>query len=548
MPVFSGFYRLIVSLSLGLLIYSFPRVVSAENLKAKETFLEMDSLKDNVLFQESSISTVRALSSNSSHLQKIKPLRLKFKLPGEGIVKAVFTIRNTLNPNISIDGKQFRSTLPLLLQGKARIGRASQAQFQEDVPVTLDVINGYVSIHIVSSKQTLSERENAYTIKSKTIRKKKLKARVSRVPKSALGIKSCGSEHDHSHSDQSQLNDKAALDIGTLSGNIKLLKLDLLGDAEWFSIYGGNSAQEILAIVNSADPIYRRDIGLGLVVEDIEIVTSNPAQLVTTNTANLLPQFKDYSNTNPIGGSAVVGNRHLLSGKDFDSNIVGRAYIGTACGSFSAGITQRLSTSTYLVFAHELGHNMNMQHVNDGGIMNSSLNYQTFFSSTSVAEGSAFVTSASPACMPIDNSVPTPTPTATPLPPDSEPTTIPTVTPTATFVPVEPTIEPAPTPPVIIPIIPQPSASLDINLKLRKRDIILKGTLAVSGVPMAATEIKLLRNNKAVKTKRTNAKGNYQFQVPKNFFGRYKTNTLIAGGKINSSTINYQPGSRSKRR
>lgn len=94
-----------------------------------------------------------------------------------------------------------------------------------------------------------------------------------------------------------------------------------------------------------------------------------------------------------------VDNIQLFSGENFGGATIGLAYVGTMCGSYSAGIDQTTSASELYnaqVVAHEMGHNFDMSHDSaSGNVMNpyASNNIATAWSSESKSYISTYFTS-----------------------------------------------------------------------------------------------------------------------------------------------------------
>lgn len=56
---------------------------------------------------------------------------------------------------------------------------------------------------------------------------------------------------------------------------------------------------------------------------------------------------------------------YYCRGQDLSGSTVGIAFLNTMCGTASVGVVQeagRSTTSSASTFAHELGHNFNLQH------------------------------------------------------------------------------------------------------------------------------------------------------------------------------------------
>jgi len=260
--------------------------------------------------------------------------------------------------------------------------------------------------------------------------------------------------------------------IETAGTSLRILQLATEADKEFFDLYGVNSNAQMATIVNAADTIYQRDLNL-----DIEISQQNTATTVSqpynsTDPLTLLNQFR--TTVVPGGSLGTADAFHLFTGKELDSSTVGLAWVGVVCSNptHSHGLTQHLSSALdYVIFAHELGHNLSGNHDSSlpATIMYPSVGTNhTTFSSGSITEIGTHVTNfgsclaaaptatptptasptASPSPTATSTSAPSPTSTQSPEPTvtaSPEPTTIPTALPTAfpTSVPTaDPTIIP----------------------------------------------------------------------------------------------------------
>jgi len=200
------------------------------------------------------------------------------------------------------------------------------------------------------------------------------------------------SEHAHREHAVSSQNSVRSADVGTRA--LRVLEIATEADFEYFSRYGSSSNSRIASLINAADTIYQRDLNVDLQITTQHTVTTSSQPYTATASGSLLTQFVNYTNTNSQLGDADV--YHLFSGKDFDSSVIGTAYLSVVCSvpSLSYGINQDIGNLTYLVFAHELGHNLGGNHDTSGSvsIMGPSLSSSsTGFSAFSIGEISEYV-------------------------------------------------------------------------------------------------------------------------------------------------------------
>jgi len=179
------------------------------------------------------------------------------------------------------------------------------------------------------------------------------------------------------------------------AGALKEIELGTEADALFVAQTGGVDAanSKILSMVNAVNGIYETDLGLtNRVVVQRAWNGSDP--YTSSDSGTLLSQFRSNFSAN-VG--TTYDDAQLFSGRDFESNVIGRAWISSACGSYRYGVNQYYQQSeslTRLVVAHEEGHNLGGNHTTDGGIMSPSISSSvTWFSPTSKTEIGSYVAS-----------------------------------------------------------------------------------------------------------------------------------------------------------
>ncbi|MEM1412697.1 MAG: M12 family metallo-peptidase [Pseudomonadota bacterium] len=180
------------------------------------------------------------------------------------------------------------------------------------------------------------------------------------------------------------------------------MPVTIVGDTEFFDDLGDSAESTVIARVNMVDGLYSNQLGVGIVLWHYEQLTNN-GPLTTTNAQNLLTQqFRSYMRDGAGSSLPFAGLAHLFSGKNFDGSTAGVAYLNVLCSrSAGYGVNENLrsSTTSALVFAHELGHNFSASH-SDSGIMRPSIGSSQDFSADSLAAMSNAVGRAS--CL-VDN-------------------------------------------------------------------------------------------------------------------------------------------------
>ncbi len=219
---------------------------------------------------------------------------------------------------------------------------------------------------------------------------------------------------------------------------IRAIDLATDADYEMYIRYGGSTNSYIASVVNAANVIYQRDLGLQFNIVKQRVRTSSSQPINSTNASTLLNQFT--TSVNSEGGVPQADVVQLFSGKDLDGSSVGLAWVGVVCQShnYSYGLQQSVgSTLDPLVLAHEIGHTLSASHDSTASIMSSSISSSNAaFSSTSKSQIANYL--ALRAWCLSTATTPSPTPTATPVPTGTAtpaPTSTPAPTPTATPVP-----------------------------------------------------------------------------------------------------------------
>jgi hypothetical protein len=210
-------------------------------------------------------------------------------------------------------------------------------------------------------------------------------------------------------------------------------------DYQWVNQSGGGAAanSEILSILNLVDGIYKRDLNLTVTVT-FQHVWTGPDPFPSSSSSALLDSFLNYWNSNYPRSQYPRDTAQLFTGKMSNQGI---AYQSVVCRSpsYAYGLTARSGSVNHLIAAHEIGHNLGAEHVDNSGACASSLmNPSITFNATSFCDASKTqvmnYTNTYGSCLSVVGTNPTPTPTPTPFP-TATPTPIPTPTATPTPTP-----------------------------------------------------------------------------------------------------------------
>ena len=139
-------------------------------------------------------------------------------------------------------------------------------------------------------------------------------------------------------------------------------------DVEFYNRNGGsvaNTIADIENIMNGVENIYSRDVGIGYVITNTLVRTSEPDPYSSSNSGTLLTQFRNHWNSSQGGIQRDVA--HLMTGKNINGGVIGIAYLSVICNLGSAyGLSESRFTGAYnsrvALTAHELGHNWSADH------------------------------------------------------------------------------------------------------------------------------------------------------------------------------------------
>ncbi|XP_071794663.1 zinc metalloproteinase-disintegrin-like atrase-A [Asterias amurensis] len=167
---------------------------------------------------------------------------------------------------------------------------------------------------------------------------------------------------------------------GINTKSTRYLELGVIGDAELYSIRGGNTANCLTALFNAAKNVLQLnslDASNTMVPKlvNLKVFTDSQSGLVTCpNPSNCLKTAAAWqSANNPSSSSADHwDNAAIITGYDLDGSTLGIAYVGSCGGYYSASVTSMRTLAATDVLAHEIGHNLNMRHDSDGNGCSSS--------------------------------------------------------------------------------------------------------------------------------------------------------------------------------
>ncbi|XP_065829770.1 disintegrin and metalloproteinase domain-containing protein 12-like [Oscarella lobularis] len=168
----------------------------------------------------------------------------------------------------------------------------------------------------------------------------------------------------------------------------KVIELVLVNDNRQFLIRGSNvnaTAMESVAVANMIDGFYKY-INTRVALLAVEVWNTRDQIVISSKPDETLDAFLEYRKADllPI---CPHDTGHLITGIDFDGSTAGLATLGGVCSrTGGGGVNQYLGATSRDVFsailAHELGHNLNMNHDNDRGCTCADGNLQCIMSAT----------------------------------------------------------------------------------------------------------------------------------------------------------------------
>lgn len=195
----------------------------------------------------------------------------------------------------------------------------------------------------------------------------------------------CGVEETAAAANAEGGQDPAAA-FGTVAGTGGRTQIAFDCDNEYYVANGSSTERtvnDVELIMNQVALVYLSEFSqnnICYVNEGVIVRTSAADPYTTTNSSNLLCQFRnEWNNNDPISNRDIA---HLMTGKDLDGNTIGVAWVGVVCNesgfsnttnctntaNLGYGLSQTLFSTNLVartaLTAHELGHNWNACHCN----------------------------------------------------------------------------------------------------------------------------------------------------------------------------------------
>ncbi|MFO0416098.1 MAG: M12 family metallo-peptidase [Pseudomonadota bacterium] len=341
----------------------------------------------------------------------------KFKLPKfrvdrvENIGSITFVLNERKLPGAEAvmerNGKSQRDhVVPALFKGYALLNRSSGDSRR--VPVALSVIKNQAQLRFSSNYSDHQARAaRLYVLTWSITRQGAAVVSVASTPNAAVRSKGCeaGEHRPELHNNQlSAMSAKLGAVAKTLESR-RVVTISTQADPAWYAIYGDSSNAVIASIINAAEAIYERQLGIRFRIVRQHVYTDQTPYNTTDSSLMLAAFSKNPENPahlgySPLNFDAEVDVKHLFTGVDLDGNVVGLSYVGAVCLSpkHAYGLTQNTNHQINVAaFAHEIGHNFGASHDSSdpGGLMYPVLSASDRFSAASVAAISATLARAS---------------------------------------------------------------------------------------------------------------------------------------------------------
>jgi hypothetical protein len=374
----------------GVVLYLFAVLALCAPVKALARGAD-DNNPYRAEFKLQRVYQIASEKGGASDLESVPTVRLEGQVRGVGFIDARFNLRRNKNWTASIRraGRESRDELnPVLLQGALAAGGAWQRKGDRIFPTAASIIGKELKVSFPGrAKGSRKTWQRVYTIKMTLDGSIVVRARVSSIPKSAARKGSCAAPSDgvslgesvvpdiHTQGEGGEHSGEIIPPIGTNeepqgTSLTRVVTISTDADPEWYQKYGEASNAEIASLINAAEAIYNRQLGLRFRIVKQHVYTDS-SPYTTGDAGMLLSAFtRNVENAanlgiNPASFHQDVDLKHLFTGKDLDGSIIGIAYIGVLCAvpSLSYGITQSfMEAANAGIFAHELGHNFGAGH------------------------------------------------------------------------------------------------------------------------------------------------------------------------------------------
>jgi hypothetical protein len=152
--------------------------------------------------------------------------------------------------------------------------------------------------------------------------------------------------------------------------------IELVADTKAYKELGTNLQATIETAVSEASFIYESQMRIQLVIGNLKIYQTrtgltgyesdlNSEDCGDANPSTWMPgKLTNLRDVKRYGGGDRYAASHLFTGCGDGTGLIGYAYTGAVCnsGGWNVGVNQVNTAGLFLLFAHELGHNLGMNH------------------------------------------------------------------------------------------------------------------------------------------------------------------------------------------
>lgn len=351
------------------------------------------------------LKSARIISKRKTSYDKIGAVVVSGRIYGLGNFSARFDKRKnvTWTSTVVRNGAQVvDATVPTLLQGSVAVN-GSWKMGRNMLPAAASVIGNTATFEFPGKARGVQgRRQRVYRVKFVVGSDDTVTARVSSIPSSVFANKTCetlGHQHSDSHQHGGEIATFHAQDGEETS---RIATLSTVADPAWFAKYGALSNAKIAEIVNSAEAIYERQLGLRFrIVKQHVFADSASYPLHSDIAGELLAEFlNNPSNPSIMGTDAAtfdkdVDLKHLFTGGELykdqtrTKTTTGIAFTSAFCWTpnYAYGVTKS-TLLTSVTFAHEIGHNFGAQHdpLDPNSVMYTFIRPNSYLSATSMTQ------------------------------------------------------------------------------------------------------------------------------------------------------------------
>lgn len=313
--------------------------------------------------------TAAMVAAKGHTAKSIPTITFTTRLHTEGNVRVSLTTQKVVNwsSTISKDGGLHADNQNIeLYQGEVKIRGIRY-------PAAASVVGKNVVLSFPGRQRgSRASRQRIFTVTTPVVREGATLARVASSPSAIFHNKACG--HDHSNSKvHAHSATVEPLNVGLAQAQMyHVLTLSTVADPALYAQYGANTNAHIASIVNTAEALFERQLGIRFqIVKQHVYADVGALSIPETDPNRLLKAFATSTeNAAVMGVDAAtfdqdVDIKHLFTGKDLDGTTVGIAYIGAVCyqPQYSYSLTQMTTGGgAPYYFAHEIGHNLGARH------------------------------------------------------------------------------------------------------------------------------------------------------------------------------------------